>query len=139
MLVQRPTMTRPQGGVAGGRSRGGVDMVADNTLGTTNGDGYRGRWRYRGESRDIMDYFKAVATVVSDVAEGMVNGASESLKDAKSKIDSASTPGEGVNAVFGLLTSPVTGAVAGGTKEILTVPGKVVQSVADGVMKVLDD
>lgn len=100
-----------------------------------------------------MDFFKAVGAVASGVAEGtvgvvravvdvpvgMVKGAADSMKDASSRIDSASTPGEGVNAVFCLLTSPVTGAVAGGTKEIVNAPGKVVQHVADGVVKVLDD
>ncbi|KAK2909506.1 hypothetical protein Q8A67_005343 [Cirrhinus molitorella] len=89
-----------------------------------------------------MDFFKVVGAVASGVAEGtvgvvravvevpvgMVKGAAESIKEASSKIDSASSPGEGVDAVFSLLTSPVTGAVAGGTKEIIRAPGKVVQS-----------
>ncbi|KAF4118149.1 hypothetical protein G5714_000200 [Onychostoma macrolepis] len=105
------------------------------------------------ESRAGMDFFKAVGALASGVAEGtvgvvravvdvpvgMVKGAADSIKEATNKIDSASSPGEGVDAVFSLLASPVTGAVAGGTKEIVKAPGKVVQSVADGVTKVLDD
>lgn len=100
-----------------------------------------------------MDFFKVVGALASGVAEGtvgvvkavvdvpvgIVKGAADSIKEASSKMDSASSPGDGVNAVFGLLASPVTGAVAGGTKEIVNAPGKVVQGVADGVMKVLDD
>lgn len=100
-----------------------------------------------------MDFFKAVGAVASGVAEGtvglvravvdvpvgMVKGAADSIKDARSKINIASSPGEGVDAVFSLLTSPVTGAVAGGTKEIVKAPGKVVQSVVDGIEKVFDD
>ncbi|XP_077057540.1 uncharacterized protein LOC143710461 [Siphateles boraxobius] len=100
-----------------------------------------------------MDFFKAVGAVASGVAEGtvgvvravvdvpvgMVKGAAESMKEASSKMDSVSTPGDGVDAVFGLLASPLTGAVSGGTREIVKAPGKVVQSVADGVEKVLDD
>ncbi len=36
MLVKRPARTRPQGGVEGGRSHGGV--LADGILGTNDGD-----------------------------------------------------------------------------------------------------
>lgn len=100
-----------------------------------------------------MDFFKAVGAVASGLAEGtvgvvkavvdvpagMVKGAADSIIEASSKMDRVSSPGEGVDAVFGLLTSPVTGAVAGGTKEIIRAPGKVVQGVADGIEKVLDD
>lgn len=100
-----------------------------------------------------MDFFKAVGALASGVAEGtvgvvravvdvpvgMVKGAADSINEASDKLARVSSPGEGVDAVFSLLASPVTGAVAGGTKEIVKAPGKVVQSVADGVTKVLDD
>ncbi|RXN13396.1 hypothetical protein ROHU_001937 [Labeo rohita] len=97
-----------------------------------------------------MDFFKAVAESVGDVAVGvvkavvdvpvgMVKGAADSIKEASTKIDNVSSTIEGVDAVFGLLASPLTGAVVGGTKEIVRAPGKVVQTVADSVEKVLDD
>lgn len=99
------------------------------------------------------NFFKGVGAVVSgvgqgavgvvravvDVPVGMVKGAAESIREASDKIDSVSTPGDGVSAVFGLIASPLTGAVSGGTREIINAPGKVVQNVADGVERVLDD
>lgn len=104
-------------------------------------------------TRIAMDFFKAVGAVASGLAEGtvgmvravvevpvgMVKGAAESIKEAKDKMDSASSTGEEINAAFGLLTSPLAGAVMGGTKEIVRAPGKVVQGVVDGVEKVIDD
>ncbi|KAK7161063.1 hypothetical protein R3I94_003901 [Phoxinus phoxinus] len=105
------------------------------------------------ESRKVMDFFKAVGAVASGVASGtvgvvravvdvpvgMVKGAAESIREASDQMDSVSTPADGVNAVFGLLTSPLTGAVSGGTRAIVRAPGTVVQGVVDGIEDVLDD
>ncbi|ROL52003.1 hypothetical protein DPX16_23495 [Anabarilius grahami] len=80
-----------------------------------------------------------VARAVVDVPVGMVKGAAYSTFEAGGKLASVGSPGQMVGAAVGLLVSPVTGAVAGGTNEIVKAPEKVVHGVVNGVKRVFDD
>ncbi|KAK9981683.1 hypothetical protein ABG768_001207 [Culter alburnus] len=80
-----------------------------------------------------------VARAVVDVPLGMVKGAAYSTFEAGGKIASVGSAAEAVGATVGLLVSPVTGAVTGGTKEIVKAPEKVVHGVVNGVKRVFDD
>ncbi|XDV16271.1 hypothetical protein PO909_016105 [Leuciscus waleckii] len=94
---------------------------------------------FKGVMSGLAEGAVGVARAVVDVPVGMVKGAVESVIEASSEIDSASTVGDGVSAAIGLIASPLTGAVSGGAKEIIKAPGKVVQGISDGIDKALDD
>lgn len=80
-----------------------------------------------------------VVRAVVDVPVGIVKGAVYSTAEASGKLISSGSAAEAFGNTALLLASPVTGAVVGGTKEIIKAPEKVVHGVVNGVKRVFDD
>ncbi|XDV16272.1 hypothetical protein PO909_016065 [Leuciscus waleckii] len=80
-----------------------------------------------------------VVRAVVDVPVGIVKGAVYSTVEAGGKLISSGSVAGAVGNTALLLASPVTGAVVGGTKEIIKAPEKVVHGVVNGVKRVFDD
>lgn len=87
----------------------------------------------------VSECAMGVARAVVDVPVGIVTGAVYSTVEAGGKMLSVSSPTEVVGAAVNLLASPVTGAVAGGTKEIVKAPEKAVHGVVKGVKRIFND
>ncbi len=92
-----------------------------------------------GVALGVAECTVGVVRAVVDVPLGMVKGAAYSTIEAGGKMSSVGSAAEAIGAAAVLLVSPVTGAVAGGTKEIVKAPEKVVHGVVNGVKRVFDD
>lgn len=92
-----------------------------------------------GVALGVSECTVGVTRAVVDVPLGIVKGAVYSTVEAGSKMSSVGSAAELIGATAGLLVSPVTGAVSGGTKEIVKAPEKVVHGVVNGVKRVFDD